>query len=73
MPIWIAVYYTDGSVFKKQCWIEKQTEMIPVALAENKKVDYVLFDPNNEILKSVVFEKPISFLQSQALKAPDNA
>ncbi len=69
MPIWIAVYYSDGTSDKKQYWIQKQTEII--SLPENsKKIDFVLFDPGNEILKTVTFVKPLSSLQSQALKAP---
>ena len=69
MPIWIDVYYADGTSDKKQYWIQEQTEIIHFTIPENKKVDYVLFDAGNEVMKSISFKKPFSFLQSQALKA----
>jgi hypothetical protein len=69
MPIWFEVHYADGSVEKRQVWVEKQTENIKLSNPENKKIDYVLFDPNNEVLKSVKFAKPFDMLSAQAMKA----
>jgi aminopeptidase N len=69
MPIDIELYYTDGTSFKKQYLIQDQTEIINIANEGAKKIDYILFDPNNIVLKSAVFNKPFEMLESQALKA----
>jgi aminopeptidase N len=69
MPIWFEVHYTDGSVDKRCVWVEKQTENIKLANPDNKKIDFVLFDPNNEVLKSVKFAKSFEMLSAQAQKA----
>jgi hypothetical protein len=70
MPIWVEVHYTDGSADKKQAWIEKQTEMVSVTNPSGKKIDFVLFDPDNQVLKSgLAFHKPFEMLKAQAMKA----
>jgi aminopeptidase N len=69
MPIWIEVYYKDGTSFKKQYTIQEQTEIIDIQNNDSKKIDYILFDPGNEILKSYSFEKPYEMLVSQAGKS----
>jgi hypothetical protein len=69
MPIWIEVVYKDGSSFKKQYMIQEQTEIIDIPNTESKKVDYILFDPGNEVLKSYSFEKPFDMLVSIISKA----
>jgi aminopeptidase N len=68
MPVWFEVYYTDGSSDRQKVWVDQQDQSVVVP-SNGKKIDYVLFDPNNEILKSVSFEKPLEVLRSQALKA----
>ena len=69
MPIAFGVYYTDGTKDEKTFTIEKATEQIELAKAGNKTIDYVLFDPNNEVLKAVKFTKPAAFVKAQALRA----
>jgi aminopeptidase N len=69
MPIWIEVFYKDGTSFRKQYTIQEQTEIIDIQNPEAKKIDYILFDPGNEILKSYSFEKPFEMLASQAIKS----
>jgi aminopeptidase N len=71
MPIWFEVHYTDGTSEKKMEWIEEKSTFVSVPNAGNKTVAYVLFDPNNEILKSVTFTKPVEWLKNQALDAPN--
>lgn len=68
MPIWFEVHYTDGTSDKKQVWIQQQHETVMIP-SSGKTIDYVLFDPNNEVMKSVSFEKPLEMLKSQAMKA----
>jgi aminopeptidase N len=70
MPIVFEVHYTDGTKDSKTEWIEKESHIVKVANQGNKKIDFVLFDPNSEIMKTVVFEKPFEMLKLQALKVP---
>ncbi len=70
MPIWFEVHYTDGTVSKRQVMIEKQSDLISIPNPDHKKTDYVLFDPGNNVLKTVSFNKPFEMLEAQALKAP---
>ncbi len=64
------VHYTDGSVDSKTEWIEKESHVVKVANASGKTIDYVLFDPNSEVIKTVSFIKPFEMLKAQSLKAP---
>ncbi len=69
MPVWISVYYTDEATNKILYWIQDQTEIINLPVPAGKTIEYVLFDEGNEVLKSIYFPKPFSFLQAQVLKA----
>jgi len=69
MPVWIELHYEDNTVYKKQYWIEKQTEIINVPNDSHGKLAYALFDPNNEVLKTVSFNKPFAMLAAQASQA----
>lgn len=69
MPIWFEVHYADGTSDRKQVWIEKQTEIVRIPIPAGKKVEFALFDPNNEIMKTVSFPKPFEMLKAQAMKA----
>lgn len=69
MPIWFEVHYTDGSRERVEKWINRKTETVDIANAAGKKVAYVLFDPNSEVMKSVTFRKPFEWLKNQALNA----
>lgn len=69
MPIWFEVHYADGSVDRVQKWIEAETEVVDVPNPSSKKIAYVLFDPNNEVLKKVTFNKPFEWLKNQAMGA----
>ena len=67
MPIWVEVFYKDGTSFKKQYTIQEQTEILNIQNPDSKMVDYILFDPGNEIMKSVSFDKPFEMLELQAI------
>ncbi len=69
MPIWFEVHYTDGTIDKKQAWIEKENEKVNIANPSGKKIDFVLFDPDNQVMKTVRFNKPFEMLKAQAMKA----
>jgi len=70
MPIVFEVYYADGSKDSKTEWIEKESHVVKIANPSNKKIDFVLFDPNSEVMKTVTFEKSFEMLKAQALRAP---
>lgn len=69
MPVWFEVHYKDGTLDRKQVWIENKNENVSFINQGNKEVAYVLFDPNSEILKSFSFGKSFEMLSAQALKA----
>ncbi len=69
MPVWFEVHYTDGTVERKQTMIEKQTEIVNLAVPAGKKIDFALFDPDDQVMKSVSFTKSFDMLKAQALKA----
>ncbi|GAB4142451.1 MAG: hypothetical protein Fur0041_17560 [Bacteroidia bacterium] len=69
MPIWFEVHYTDGTADRVQKWIEKEHHTVNVPNKAGKQISYVLFDPNNEVLKSCTFNKPLTWLKNQAMNA----
>lgn len=71
MPIAFEVHYTDGTKDSKTAWIENQHHEVKVENILGKKISFVLFDPNSEVMKSFEFKKPLDMLKIQALKAPN--
>ncbi|MFN0049745.1 MAG: M1 family metallopeptidase [Cytophagales bacterium] len=71
MPIKIEVWYKDGSRDTIQPTIENQFHRISIPNKSNFDIDFVLFDPNSQILKSVSFVKYQEEYFKQALKAPN--
>ncbi len=71
MPIWFEVYYVDGTIDRKMQWISAKTETVDIPNPGNNKILFVLFDPNNEVLKKVKFTKGLEWLANQAQQAPN--
>ncbi|MBI3509150.1 MAG: M1 family metallopeptidase [Bacteroidetes bacterium] len=69
MPIWFEVHYSDGTMDHVMKWINEKTQIIDLANASGKTISYVLFDPNNEVLKKVHFKKSFEWLKNQAASA----
>ena len=69
MPIVFEVHYTDGTKDSKTVWVENKHHEVKVENSAGKKVAFVLFDPNSEVMKSFEFKKPFAMLKEQALKA----
>ncbi|MDX2002552.1 MAG: M1 family metallopeptidase [Chitinophagales bacterium] len=69
MPIVFEVVYKDGSSSTVKEWIQDAAQTVNVPNPSNKEIDFVLFDPNSQIIKSVKFEKGLEEFRSQALKA----
>lgn len=70
MPIIFRVHYKDGTWEEKKEWIEKQSHRVSVPNGDNKEIDFVLFDPNSQVVKTVTFRKSLQELMAQAAKAP---
>ena len=68
MPIVFEVFFEDGTSKSKRVMIETDTAEVVFPL-EGKKVSYVLFDPNSEVMRQLSFEKSKSMLQVQAESA----
>lgn len=71
MPIEFEVHYADGTSDKKTEWIDEANETVKIPNPSHKDIAYVLFDPNSQVLKSLVFEKSFEELSAQALYAPN--
>ncbi len=71
MPIWFEVHYTDGTMDRVQKWIQDKKQTVDIANPAGKTVAYALFDPNNEVLKKVKFDKSLDWLKNQAMDAPN--
>lgn len=67
MPIDFLIAYKDGSVDRRTVWIENESHLVEFEL--KGEVDFYLFDPNDQIMKEVTFEKPVDVLKAQAEKA----
>jgi len=70
MPVVFAVRYADGSMDTAHVMVEQESQTVDIPNPRNKKVDFVLFDPGNWILKTVLFPRPFAELEAQALRAP---
>lgn len=69
MPIVFELHYEDGTSESKKVWIENQSHLVTFNDLGGKKLSYALFDPNNQVMKSVEFNKSTNMLLAQAEKA----
>jgi aminopeptidase N len=69
MPIVFEVHYNDGSIDKTTEWIEEQNNIVKIANKAHKEIEFVLFDVNSQVMKTVVFKKSFEELEAQVLKA----
>ena len=70
MPIRLEVYYTDGSVSAVNEMISEAFEVVKIPNTDNRKIAFVLFDPNSNVLKQVTFKKSLESLLEQVKRAP---
>lgn len=69
MPVWLHVWYTDGTADSLRTWIENRTEEVAISNPGKKRIGYLLFDPGNRILKKITFRKSFEELSAQAFGA----
>jgi len=69
-PVDVAVYYKDGSVFRKTIMVEAVAENnISVDVANSENIAFVLFDERSNVMKKMDFKKSNDELFAQAAKA----
>lgn len=71
MPIVFEVYYTDGTKDSVIEWVDGPLTTVRIINPDKKKIGFVNFDPNNEVLKQVTFNRAPSELRTKALRAPN--
>ena len=69
MPVVFEVHFKDGSSSSKKVWLNRVNDTVYVSAPVNGQVDYALFDPASNILKTVDFKKSFDELGSQLVKA----
>ena len=69
MPVWVEIYFESGKKVRKQFWLENQKDTFQLEMQGKEKISYVLFDPNQEILKQMYFTRPTDWLINQAMEA----
>tara|TARA_Y100000782_G_scaffold115301_1_gene156752 strand:+ start:4689 stop:7094 length:2406 start_codon:yes stop_codon:yes gene_type:complete len=69
MPIVFEIHLKNGNTLSKKVRIDETLEWVRFDLSMEDEVAYVLFDPNNEVLKHVTFEKSPEYLLEQLRSA----
>ncbi len=69
MPIVYEVHCKDGSTYSKRAWTNGPADTIAVDVPAGKEVDYTLFDPSSNVLKTTYFQRTYEELCAQAAKA----
>ena len=69
MPINYEVYFTDGSVQKLKSWNTKEFQQITIPKQTEQKISFILFDPENRILKKMTFNRSKEMLFNQLTSA----
>ena len=70
MPVYIEVHYSDGTMDAVKETLENAFEVVKIDNPKKKKIAFVLFDPNSNIIKQLSFKKSFEELQEQILNAP---
>jgi aminopeptidase N len=69
MPVWVEIYFKSGKKARKQFWLKNHKDTFQLEIEGKETISYVLFDPNQEILKQMNFERPLEWLLTQASNA----
>lgn len=68
MPIVFEVYYLNGEKDSTTLWVNKSLDTFYLPM-HSRKISYILFDPNSEVLKTVQLEKELNWNLNQAIEA----
>jgi aminopeptidase N len=69
MPGVFEVYFKDGSSAQKKVWLSHASDTVYVSAPVGKEIDYTLFDPASNLIKTINFKKTYEELAAQAEKA----
>ena len=69
VPITIDVYFKDKSKISYKNWINDKIVSFDIELPAGKTFDFLIFDPNRKIIKTVDFTRTYQELASQAIIA----
>lgn len=69
MPFVFEVHFKDGSSTVKKEWISRASDTVYLSAPAGKEIDYTLFDPASNVLKTVDFKKSYEELMAQAERA----
>ncbi len=69
MPVVFEVHYKDGSSSSKRVWLSHAEDTVYISAPKGADVDYTLFDPGSNVLKTVDFKRSFDELGSQFVKA----
>ncbi|HWB64361.1 MAG TPA: M1 family aminopeptidase, partial [Chitinophagales bacterium] len=70
MPVAFEAHFTDGSTTSTTAWLSHGADTVYLNAPAGKKLEYTLFDPGYNIIKTVEFNRSYDELAAQALKAP---
>ena len=69
MPLVFEVHFKDGSSTTKKEWLSRAADTVYLSAPVGKEIDYTLFDPAGNVLKTVEFKKTYEELSAQAESA----
>lgn len=69
MPITVEVHFKDGTKVSRKPMVDGPITQTTLPNPEGKAVDYVSFDPGNQVLKRETFPQSISTLTTKATEA----
>lgn len=69
MPLVFEVHYADGTKDSVRSVIENVHHDVVIPNKAGKKIAFVLFDPNSNVMKAVTFTKGVDELKAQAANA----
>jgi aminopeptidase N len=71
MPVNLEVYYDNGNKDRITRWISGENEEVIIPNPLSWKVDFIVFDPGNRILKKLQFGRSAAELMAQAERAQE--
>ncbi len=70
MPVKLEVHFEDGSRQVCRRSVEGASTALSITKPEGKAIAYILFDPENRIVKQETFAQPVNVLKAKAIDAP---
>jgi len=71
MPLKFEAILNNGKSVQAVHWNQKPSDTVQIQLPGGTDLSYLLFDPADQIIKKVEFNKPVSMLKAQLNAAPN--